>query len=126
MKCHISYAKTVNITPLLSAETNDRGEAITVSSVQPSSLTVSGDKDKVDGINEVYTQETDVAKIYEETQKEVQLDLSQLPEGVSVTDSVDKTTLVLRPEPTENGGDGGADRDNNDDSAQESDDKKTE
>lgn len=126
VKCHISYAKTVNITPLLSAETNDRGEAITVSSVQPSSLTVSGDKDKVDGINEVYTQETDVAKIYEETQKEVRLDLSQLPEGVSVTDSVDKTTLVLRPEPTENGGDGGADRDNNDDSAQESDDKKTE
>lgn len=125
VKCHIAYAKTVNITPLLSAETNDRGEAITVSSTQPSTLTIVGDKDKIDGINEVYTAEVDVAKIYDETQKEVRLDLSQLPEGTSVTDGIDKTALILRPEPA-TGGDGGSNEDNNEDSAQESDDKKTE
>lgn len=124
VKCHIAYARTVDITPLLSAETNGRGEAITVSSTVPSSLTIVGAKDKIDGINEVYTVETDVSEIYDETQKEVRIDFSSLPEGVSVADDIDKTTLTLRPEPTDSGGDGG--EDNNGDSAQESDDKKTE
>lgn len=122
VKCRIEYSKTVKVTPLLSAETNDKGETITVSGAAPDSISIVGARDKVESINEVYTVETDVSKIYEETKKEVRLDLSSLPGGVVVTDDINKIELTLKPEPDASGSTDDS-TENNEDSAQEPEDK---
>lgn len=93
--CRIYEKKQLNVTPLLDGEFNSMGERIAVSAVNPQSITLIGTKEQLEQINGIYTKNINVFGIMEPVTMMVQLDLSDLPMGVTVDSDVSEVEVQL-------------------------------
>lgn len=108
IKCPIYSAKKVSITPILRSETNRDGNAVTVSSVTPDTVTLIGAAELLEGIDCVYTGDIATYDVTEDVKITAALAVRDIPEGVVVQDDVAAAEIELHIEEvehkTENGG----------------------
>jgi len=93
VKCEILYAKSVKVIPVLSLETNSKGEAITVLNTEPETVTIMGNKGVVDNISELYTLPINTTDIFEDITIDATIDLSAYSENVKLKDTSVKVSL---------------------------------
>lgn len=90
------YAKKeLNIVPVLSDETNSEGDKIVVGEMEPKKIYIIGESDVIKDIGDVYTNMIYTSNIYNSMTGVAELDLSQLPEGVTVENDVKSVKLVF-------------------------------
>lgn len=87
--------KKLNIMPVFSDETNSKDEKIVVTSVEPENVYIIGKNDDIKNISDVYTKTIYTSDITETQTIVAQLDLSQLPEGVSVENQITDVKITL-------------------------------
>ncbi len=93
VKCSILYAKSVKVIPVLSLETNSKGEPITVINTEPETVTIMGNKGVVDNITELYTTPINTSDVFEDTTIDVPIDLSAYSENVVLKETSVKVSL---------------------------------
>ena len=93
VKCSILYAKSVKVIPVLSMETNSKGEPITVVGTDPETVTIMGNKGVVDNITELYTTLIDTSDVFKDTVVDAPLDLLAYSENVILKETSVKVSL---------------------------------
>lgn len=93
VKCSILYAKSVKVIPVLSKETNSKGEPITVVGTDPETVTIMGNKGVVDNITELYTTLIDTSDVFKDTVVDAPLDLLAYSENVILKETSVKVSL---------------------------------
>lgn len=94
--------KKLNVVPVLSDKINSNGEKISFGTVEPESIYVIGDKDALKDINEIYTETIYTANITAPQTASAYINLSQLPEGVSVEGNVANIKVSFKVENNDN------------------------
>ena len=107
IKCPVYSAKEVTITPLLRSETNRDGNAVTVSLITPEKITLVGASELLDRIDTVYTKDIDTIDITEDVKITANLDLRDIPDGVSVQDDITTVEIELHSDESEQNTDNG-------------------
>ncbi len=93
VKCSILYAKSVKVIPVLSMETNSKGEPITVVGTDPETVTIMGNKGVVDNITELYTTLIDTSDVFKDTVVDAPLDLLAYSENIILKETSVKVSL---------------------------------
>lgn len=96
VKCSILYAKSVKVIPVLSLETNSKGEPITVINTEPETVVIMGNKGVIDNISELYTTPINTSDVFEDTSVDATIDLSAYSENVVLKETSVK--ISLKPE----------------------------
>ena len=96
--------------PVFSDETNSKDEKIVVTSVEPENVYIIGKNDDIKNISDVYTKTIYTSDITETQTIVAQLDLSQLPEGVSVENQITDVKITLGLENNNQQGENGGDQ----------------
>ncbi|MBQ7901101.1 MAG: hypothetical protein IJ365_03945, partial [Clostridia bacterium] len=98
IKCPVYATKQVSVTPILRSEVNSNNAAVTVSSVNPSAVTLIGSADLLETIDGIYTHDIDTHNITEHTKLKAALNIDDIPEGVTIQDDVKEVEIELSPE----------------------------
>ena len=101
INCPVYQKKEINITPLLSGETNGFGQPVTVSSINPQTVFLIGKSDKLGEINEVYTNTINTSNVSGTTIINVKLDLYGIPEDVKIENDVTEVQIELYAQETQ-------------------------
>lgn len=102
VKIPVYGRKELNIIPVLSDEVNSKGDKILVATMEPESIYIVGDREVLKDLNNIYTQTLYTTNITESYTGSAYLDLSQLPEGVSVEGNVANIKVSFKLENNDN------------------------
>lgn len=114
IKCPILATKDVSIMPFLSEQTNHLGQAVTVVSKTPSTITLVGRKEKLDQIDTIFTETISAHDILGTVTLKVNLDFGGIPNDVYAQGDINTVELVLMAESdSEQNGDNQQNAENN-------------
>ena len=107
IKCPVYSAKEVAVTPILRSETNGVGDAVTVASVTPSTVTLVGAAELIEEIDTLYTKDIDTHNITDVVKITAAIDFRDMPDGVTIQGDITTVEIELRAEKAEQNTDNG-------------------